>query len=52
MSKFLKDMLLFSLQNELLRNSSNAPGGFFGEMSVLAYNKTFENEARNTVILM
>ena len=34
----------FSLQNELLCNSSNAPSGFFGEMPVLAYNKTFDNE--------
>ena len=39
MRKFLRDMLLFSLQNELLWNSSNAPSGFFGEMPVLAYNE-------------
>ena len=45
MRKVLRDMLLFSLQNELLCNSSNAPGGFFAETPVLAYNETFDNEA-------
>ena len=44
MRKFLRDMLLFSFQNELLCNSSNAPNGFFGEMPVLAYSETFDNE--------
>ena len=45
MKKFLRDMLLFSLQNELLWKSSNAPSGFFGEMLVLAYNDSFDNES-------
>ena len=45
MRKVLRDMLLFSLQNELLCNSSNAPGEFFAETPVLAYNETFDNEA-------
>ena len=45
MRTFLWDMLLFSQQNELRFNSSNAPSGFFGEMPVLAYNETFDNEA-------
>ena len=44
MRKFLRDMLLFSFQNELLCNSSNAPNGFFGEIPVLAYSETFDNE--------
>ena len=51
MSKFLRDMLLFSLQNELLCNSSNAPSGFFGEMQVLAYNETFDNVAIVKILL-
>ena len=45
MRKFLTDMFLSSLQNELFCNSSNAPRGFFVEMPVLAYNETFSNEA-------
>ena len=45
MRKFLTDMFLSLLQNELFCNFSNAPRGFFVEMPVLAYNETFNNEA-------
>ena len=45
MKKFLRDMLLVLLRNELLCKSSNAPNGFFGEMPVLAYNDSFDNES-------
>ena len=51
MKKFLRDMLLFSLQNELLWKSSNAPSGFFGEMLVLAYNDSFDNESIVKILL-
>ena len=45
MRKFLRDISLLTLQNELFCDSSNAPSGFFREMPVLAYKETFDNEA-------
>ena len=51
MRKFLREMLLFLLHNQLLCNSSNVPSGFFGEMPALLYKETFNNEKTMKMLL-